>query len=113
MEDKQKQEQASPQSADGRNAGGQATEQHLSAGEAGVSINLDKTPTLYTDSVMITGNEDGVIFDFCQRVGPGPQMRVVSRIGMSREHARKLLMAFTGQMEREPGKTQSTARTVN
>ena len=78
-----------------------------------VSINLDKTPILYTDSVMITSNEDGVIFDFCQRVGPGPQMRVVSRIGMSREHARKFLMALTGQMEREPGKIQSTAKTVN
>ena len=78
-----------------------------------VSINLDKTPILYTDSVMITSNEDGVIFDFCQRVGPGPQMRVVSRIGMSREHARKLLMAFTGQMEREPGKAQTATKTVN
>jgi len=91
----------------------QTAEQHLPAGRHGVSINLDKTPILYTDSVMITGNEDGVIFDFCQRVGPGPQMRVVSRIGMSREHARKLLMAFTGQMEREPGKAQTATKTVN
>lgn len=92
QDDKQKQEQAMGQQ---------------------VSINLDKTPILYTDSVMITSNEDGVIFDFCQRVGPGPQMRVVSRIGMSREHARKLLMALTGQMEREPGKVRTATKTVN
>lgn len=78
-----------------------------------VSINMDKTPILYTDSVMITSNKDGVIFDFCQRVGPGPQMRVVSRIGMSREHAKKLLIAFTGQMEREPGRSQAATKTVN
>ena len=81
--------------------------------EQQVTINLDQTPILYTDNVMVTGNEDGVVFDFCQRVGSSSQIRVVARVGMSREHARKFLMALTRQIEQEPGKAASAGKTVN
>lgn len=72
-----------------------------------VSINLDQTPILYTDNVMLTTNEDGMVFDFCQRLGSSPQVRVVARIGMSREHAKKLLIVLTNQVEQRPGKKQT------
>lgn len=57
-----------------------------------LNINLDPnhTPILYTDMVFISTSEDGVTFDVCQKAGNPNQLQVVSRIGMSREHAIKL-----------------------
>ena len=54
-----------------------------------VNLNLDLTPILYTDSVFMTSNSDGVVLDVGQRVASTNQVRIVSRIGMSREHAKK------------------------
>lgn len=54
-----------------------------------VNINLDTTPILYTDNVSMTANEDGIVFDFIQRVGVTNQAKVVSRVGMSRNHGKK------------------------
>ena len=54
-----------------------------------VSVNLDSTPILFTDSIFITANEDGVTFDVMQKLGTSNQTRIVSRIGMSRTHAKK------------------------
>ena len=56
-----------------------------------INVNLDSTPILYTDNVIITTNEDGVVLDVCQKLGPTNQMRIVSRVGMSREHAKKFV----------------------
>jgi hypothetical protein len=57
--------------------------------QAQVSVNLDTTPILYTDNVLISANEDGVVLDVAQKVGE--QLRLVARIGMSRIHAQKLV----------------------
>ena len=56
-----------------------------------IDINLDKTPILYTDIVYMTTNDDGLVLDFAQKLGPTNKVRIVSRIGMSRQHARKFL----------------------
>lgn len=56
-----------------------------------VNINLDTTPILYTDNIFMTTNEDGIVFDFGQKLGPSNTLRIVSRIGMSRDHAKKFL----------------------
>jgi hypothetical protein len=56
-----------------------------------VSINLDTTPVLYTDSISINTNEDGVVLDVMQRLGNSEQMKIVTRIGMSRIQAKKFL----------------------
>lgn len=58
-----------------------------------VNINLDTTPIFYTDNISMVANEDGVILDVIQRVSSN-QGRVVSRVGMSREHAKK----FVGEL---------------
>lgn len=62
------------------------------------------SPILYTDAISMQTNEDGVILDVIQRVGD-KNLQIVSRIGMSREHAKKVvkslgeLLAMTeGQM---------------
>lgn len=57
--------------------------------ELSVNINLDTTPILYTDNVILTVNPDGVVLDVTQRLANTNQIRVVARVGMSREHGKK------------------------
>jgi hypothetical protein len=66
------------------------------------SINIDakSTPVLYSDSFFISSNEFGVTLDFAQRVGPTNQQQVVSRIGMSVEHARKMIEVIQDHLEK-------------
>lgn len=61
------------------------------AQELEVSVNFDTTPVLYTDSISMTSNEDGVVLDIMQRVGNTNKVRIVSRIGMSRTHAKRFI----------------------
>ncbi len=75
-----------------------------------VDINLETTPIYYTDSISINANEDGVVFDFIQRVGNTNRAKVISRIGMSRVHAKKFaaelgkLLAITEGQAKTDGK---------
>lgn len=62
--------------------------------ELSVNINLDTTPIFYTDNIIITVNPDGVVLDVTQRLANTNQVRVVSRVGMSREHGKK----FAGEL---------------
>ncbi|MFA6081682.1 MAG: hypothetical protein WC741_04730 [Patescibacteria group bacterium] len=59
--------------------------------QVAIDVNLDTTPILYTDNIFMTTNSDGVVFDFGQKLGPTNKLRIVSRIGMSREHAKKFI----------------------
>lgn len=77
--------------------------------EFSVNVNAQETPVLYTDNILMSVNEDGVVLDVCQRLGQSNQLQVVARMGMSTSHARKLvkqlgelLMMSTG--ERRTGK---------
>lgn len=56
-----------------------------------VNINFDETPILFTDNVMMNTNPDGITMNFMQQLMNTNQLRVVSRIGMSREHAKRLV----------------------
>lgn len=74
-----------------------------------VNLNPETTPILYTDMIFINVNEDGAMLDVCQKVGATNQYHVVSRIGMSREHAARMvkqlseMLALT-QSQRQTGK---------
>lgn len=59
--------------------------------ELEVSVNFDTTPIFYTDSISMTSNDDGIVFDVLQRVGSTNKVRIVSRIGMSRNHAKRFI----------------------
>ncbi len=78
--------------------------------ELAVNINLDTTPILYTDNVIITVNPDGVVLDVTQRLANTNQVRVVGRFGMSREHGKKFaaelgkLLAITEGQVKTGGK---------
>jgi transcriptional regulator with XRE-family HTH domain len=45
----------------------------------------------YTDMVHVQANEFGVVVSFMQSAGPAGQPMIVSRLGMSREHAQNVL----------------------
>ncbi len=56
-----------------------------------LNINFDSTPILFTDNVMINTNPDGVTLNFMQQLMNTNQLRVVARVGMSREHAKRFV----------------------
>ncbi len=45
----------------------------------------------YTDMAHVVANQHGVVVNFMQTNGPGNQPMAVSRLGMSREHAKSLV----------------------
>lgn len=59
--------------------------------QVSISINLDSTPILYTDNINIVTNKHGVVLNVMQNVGAANDMRIVARIGMSREHAKEFV----------------------
>ncbi len=75
--------------------------------QVSVNLNLDTTPILYTDNVFMTVNEDGVVLDIGQKIGATNQLRIVSRIGMSRNHAKKFLNEFGKLLAMTEGKKQT------
>lgn len=72
-----------------------------------INLNPAHTPILYTDMVYMNVNEDGVIFDICQKVGPTNQFQVVSRIGMSRDHAKKFVKKLSEILALTMGQSQT------
>lgn len=58
--------------------------------QSNISISGANVPILYTDIVFMNANEDGVVIDIAQKNGDPSQYQIVTRVGMSREHAKKL-----------------------
>lgn len=58
--------------------------------EINVNIPSDQQ-ILYTDMVHVVANKYGVTLNFIQGVGPSGKPTVVSRVGMSKEHAQSIL----------------------
>ena len=59
--------------------------------EIEIDVNLDTTAILYTDNIIMTSNESGIVLDVCQKLANTNKVRIVSRVGMSRDHATKLI----------------------
>lgn len=77
------------------------------AQEMQVNVNLDTTPILYTDNVLMSLNDDGLVLDIAQKLGPSPTVRIVSRIGMSRQHAEKLVQELGKLLAMTKGQKQT------
>lgn len=65
-----------------------------------VSVNPAQTPVLYSDAVSVTSSEFGMVFDFGQRVNTTNNVAIVSRVGVSYDHARKIMEAINNELER-------------
>jgi len=75
--------------------------------EIKINLNPEKVNILYTDTVFMNVNDDGVTFDICQKVGNSNQMQVVSRIGMSRVHAEKFVKKLSEILALTHGHSQT------
>ena len=77
-----------------------------------LNINFDSTPVMFTDNVMMTTNPDGFVMNIMQQLLNTNQVRVVARIGMSRDHAKKLVkeMGRLLAMTEGHGETSSTKK---
>lgn len=78
-----------------------------------VNVNLETTPILYTDNVFMSTNPDGLVLDFGQRLSNTNQMRIVARIGMSREHAKKFVLQLGKLLAMTEGQVQTGQKTHN
>lgn len=78
-----------------------------------VSVNLDATPILYTDNINMSVNPDGIVLDVMQRLGSTDQVRVVSRIGMSREHAKKFINKLGEALLKSEGVAVTGKKIIN
>lgn len=77
-----------------------------------VSFNPDSTPVLYTDNVNMKINDSGVVLNIMQQMGPD-QARIVTRIGMSREHAKKFVGKLSELLLLSEGKLQTGQDKLN
>ncbi len=72
-----------------------------------LNVNLDNTPILYTDNIFMNVNEDGIMLDVGQKLFNSNQVRIVSRIGMSRSHAKKFVQEMGKLLAMTEGYLQS------
>ena len=72
-----------------------------------VNLNPEKVKILYTDTVFMNVNDDGVTFDICQKVGNSNQLQIVSRVGMSRDHAHKFVKKLSEILALTHGHSQT------
>lgn len=76
--------------------------------QVSVNLNVETTPILYTDNIFMTTNEDGVILDVGQKILASDQVKIVSRVGMSRSHAKKFVAELGKLLAMTEGQTQSS-----
>jgi len=81
--------------------------------QVGLNINVDTTPVLYTDNIFMNANEDGIVLDVGQKLFTTNQVRVVSRIGMSRDHAKKFVQELSKLLALTSGQSQSGEKKKN
>lgn len=78
-----------------------------------LNINLDTTPIYYTDNIFMATNQDGLVLDIGQKVSITNQVKIVSRIGMSREHAKKFVNELGKLLAMTEGKIQTGKDNLN
>lgn len=69
---------------------------------------------IYSDNTKVVVNNSGVTLDFMQKNGPANQSLAVSRIGISREHAKKLVETLSLALAQlEKAKDQTSTKSVD
>lgn len=68
--------------------------------QVNVSMNPSQTPVLYSDAVSVNSSEFGMVFDFGQRMGAVNNINIVARVGVSYDHARKIMEVIHNELER-------------
>lgn len=68
----------------------------------GINLTIDplKKPVYYTDSAFVHATNNGLTLDFAQTMGGSTSQCVVTRVGMSYDHAKELVKAINEQLEK-------------
>lgn len=64
-------------------------------------------PILFTDNIVMTTNPDGLTLDVLQRSLGAKGFRVLVRLGMSREHAKKFVVKLSRLLAMTEGNSQT------
>lgn len=75
--------------------------------QVAINLNVETTPILYTDNIFMTTNEDGVTLEVGQKILASDQVKIVTRVGMSRNHAKKFIAELSKLLAVTEGQTQS------
>lgn len=78
-----------------------------------ININPEKTNVLYTDNIFMNTNPQGVVLDVTQRIGNTNNFQSVSRIGMSREHAKEFVKQLGNLLAMTEGQVQTSGKSKN
>jgi hypothetical protein len=78
-----------------------------------INANPEKTPIVYTDNIFMTTNNFGVVLDIGQRLASTNQIQVVTRVGMSREHAKKFVEELGKLIAMTEGQVQTSGKSKN
>lgn len=73
-----------------------------------VAISSQDLRIVYTDMLQVTVNNYGVVVNFLQSSGIGNQPLAISRVGMSKEHARSVIDVLTKTLEQAEQKNVRT-----
>lgn len=65
---------------------------------------------IYTDAMKANVNDHGVMLQFMQHIPGNPQPAIVSRVGMSREHAEKVIKVLSRTLEQYDQNKKSQKR---
>ena len=71
------------------------------------NLNPDTTEILYTDNIFMSANEDGVTLNVGQKIFNTDRVKIVTRIGMSRNHAKKFVAEMGKLLAMTEGHLQS------
>ena len=75
------------------------------AQQVSVGVSAHDARIVYTDMIQVMVNNYGVIINFMQGAGPASQPLAVSRVGMSKEHARSVLEVLQKTLEQAENPT--------
>ena len=78
-----------------------------------LNINAQTTPVMFSDHIQMTISENGIVFDVGQRILNTNQINVVSRFGINREHAKRLLKSLGEVLALTEGQVETVRKVKN
>jgi hypothetical protein len=78
-----------------------------------LNINAQTTPVHFSDHIQMTISENGIVFDVGQRILNTNQIAVVSRFGINREHAKRLLKSLGELLALTEGQVETVRKVKN
>lgn len=79
---------------------------------AGITVLPADARIIYTDIAHAVANQNGLVINFMQESGLGGQPLIVSRLGMSKEHARSLIEALKKTLDQSEPKALPAPKEV-